>query len=134
MLFVICISTTDSVRLGIMANLYLILLFCYAIVFFRVCISKHGCTSIGTHLCINALVLIRVLVFIWAALLVMTNISTCCIDVDTNLRITMSIYNGTGRFLRISDFCIPNSELRVPIYPLFGFPNAEIYRCSACDF
>ena len=45
----------------------------------------------------------------------MTNISTCCIDVDTNLRITISIYNGTGRFLRISEFCIPNSELRVPI-------------------
>ena len=45
----------------------------------------------------------------------MTIISTCCIDVDTNLRITISIYNGTGRFLRISDFCIPNSELRVPI-------------------
>ena len=45
----------------------------------------------------------------------MTNISTCCIDVDTNLRIVISIYNCTGRFLRISDFCIPNSELRVPM-------------------
>ena len=45
----------------------------------------------------------------------MTNISTCCIDVDTNLRIPVSIYNGTGRFLRISGFSIPNSELRVPI-------------------
>ena len=45
----------------------------------------------------------------------MTNIPTCCIDVDTNLRITISMYYGTGRFLRISDFCIPNSELRVPI-------------------
>ena len=45
----------------------------------------------------------------------MTNISTCCIDVDTNLCIIISIYNGTGRFLRISDFCIPNSELRVPM-------------------
>ena len=45
----------------------------------------------------------------------MTNISTCCIDVDTNLRITISTYNGTGSFLRISDFCSPNSELGVPI-------------------
>ena len=45
----------------------------------------------------------------------MTNISPCCIDVDTNLRITISMYNGTGHFLRISDFCLPNSELRVPI-------------------
>ena len=50
-----------------------------------------------------------------AALLVMTNISTCCIDVDTNLHIAISIYLGTGRFLPISDFCILNSELRVPI-------------------
>ena len=55
--------------------------------------------------------------------MVITNISTCCIDVDTHLRITISIYiymymyiyKGTGRFLRISDFCIPNSELRVQI-------------------
>ena len=48
----------------------------------------------------------------------MTNIPTCCLDVDTNLRSTTSIYNGTGRFLRILNFCIPNSELselRVPI-------------------
>ena len=45
----------------------------------------------------------------------MTNISTCFIDVDTNLRITISICSGTGRFLRISDFCNPNSELRVAI-------------------
>ena len=45
----------------------------------------------------------------------MTIISTCCIDVDANLRITISIYSGTGRFIRISDFCIPNSELGVPI-------------------
>ena len=45
----------------------------------------------------------------------MTNISTCCIDVDANLGITISIYNGTGRFLRISDFGIPNFELGVPI-------------------
>ena len=45
----------------------------------------------------------------------MTNISTCCIDVDTNLRNIINIYNGTGRFLRISDFCIPNSELRIPM-------------------
>ena len=54
-------------------------------------------------------------------LLAMTTISICCIDVDTNLRITISVYNGTGRFLRISDFCIPNSgrsELRVPISDL----------------
>ena len=45
----------------------------------------------------------------------MTNIATCCIDIDTNLRTTISIYNGTGRFLRISDFGSLNSELRVPI-------------------
>ena len=45
----------------------------------------------------------------------MTNISTCCIDVGTNLRITIRIHNGTVRFLQISGFCIPNSELRVPI-------------------
>ena len=75
------------------------------------------------NLCINALVLIRVLVFIWAALSVLTNISTCCLDVDTNLRITISIYNGTGRFLQISDFCIPNSELQAPMSD-FGCPNA----------
>ena len=45
----------------------------------------------------------------------MTNISTCCIEVDTNLRITISMFNGKGRFFRISDFGILNSELRVPI-------------------
>ena len=46
----------------------------------------------------------------------MTNVSTCYFDVDTNLRMTISIYtyihayNGTVRFLRITDFCILNSE------------------------
>ena len=60
-------------------------------------------------------VLIRVSVFIQAAVLVMTNILIFCIDVDINFRIDISIYNGTGRFLRISDFCIPNSELRLPM-------------------
>ena len=56
-LFVVCISTS-----GIIANLSLIFdLCCYANFFIRVRISKHGCTSIGTSLCINALVLIRVL-------------------------------------------------------------------------
>ena len=45
----------------------------------------------------------------------MTNASTSCIDVDINCRTTISIYNGTGRFLQISDFCIPNFELRVPM-------------------
>ena len=64
-LFVICINTTGSVRLSIIANLCLIFdLYYYANMFIRVCISKHGCTSIGTNLCMNALVLIRVLVFI----------------------------------------------------------------------
>ena len=64
-LFAICISTRDSARLSIMADLYLIFDVYYsANVFLRVCISKHGCTSIGTNLCINALVLIPVLVFI----------------------------------------------------------------------
>ena len=33
----------------------------------------------------------------------MTNIPTCCIDVDVNFCISISIYNGTGRFLRISE-------------------------------
>ena len=65
MLFVICISTTDSVWQSIIANLYLIFdLYYSANIFIRVCISKHGCTSIGTDLCISALVLTRVLVFI----------------------------------------------------------------------
>ena len=45
----------------------------------------------------------------------MTNISTCCVGVDTNLHITIRMCNGTGRLLRISDFCIPNSELPVPM-------------------
>ena len=64
-LVVICISTTDSVRLRMIANLYVIFdLYYYANIVIRVCISKHGCTSIGTHPCIHALVLIRKLVFI----------------------------------------------------------------------
>ena len=64
-LFAICINTTDSLRLGIIANLSLIFnLYYSADVFIRVCIRKRGCTSIGTNLCINAVVLIRVLVFI----------------------------------------------------------------------
>ena len=44
--------------------------------------------------------------------MVLTNILS--IDVDINFRIHVSIYNGTGRILRISDFCIAISELRVP--------------------
>ena len=61
-LFVICIGATDSVRLSVIANLYLISdLYYYAHVFVRVGISKHGCTSIATNICISALVLIRVL-------------------------------------------------------------------------
>ena len=44
----------------------------------------------------------------------MTNISTCCIDLIVSF-VLLSAYNGTGCFLRISDFCSPNSELRVPI-------------------
>ena len=64
MLFVICNSTSDSVRLSIIAHLYLIFdLDYYANFFIRVCINNHGCTSIGTNRCINALVLIRVFVF-----------------------------------------------------------------------
>ena len=90
-------------------------LYYFANIFIRICISKQGCTSIGTNLCTNGLVLIRVLVCIQATLLVRTDISTCCSDVDTNLRILISIYSGTGRLLLISDFCIPNSELRVPM-------------------
>ena len=63
--FVTCISTTDSARLSTIANVDLVFdLYCSAKMFIPVCISKHGCTSIGTNLCINALVLIRVLVFI----------------------------------------------------------------------
>ena len=62
-LLAICISTSECVRLSIIANLYLIRdLCCYAKIFIRVCISKHGCTSIGTPF-FNALVLIRVFVF-----------------------------------------------------------------------
>ena len=38
-----------------------------------------------------------------------------CLHIDTNLRITISIYNGTGRFLRIPDVCIPDSERQVPM-------------------
>ena len=64
-LFVICISTSDGVGLSIIANLCLIFdLYYYAEIFIRVCISKHGCTSIGTNLCTNAVVSIRVLIFI----------------------------------------------------------------------
>ena len=64
----------------------------------------------------------RVLVFIQANLSGMKNISTCCIDVDT---ITINKHNGTGRFLRISAFCIPNSELRAP---MSDFRISERYR------
>ena len=46
--------------------------------------------------------------------MVLTNILTCFIDLDIDLRITISIRNCTGRILRISDLCIANSELRVP--------------------
>ena len=64
-LFVKCINIRDSVRLSIIANLYLIFdLYYHANILIRVCIRKHGCTSIGTNLCTNALVLIRVFVFI----------------------------------------------------------------------
>ena len=67
-LFVIYISTTDSVRLSNLVLLriftyFLICIIIYANMFICACISKHG-TSIGTNLCISALVLIRVLVFI----------------------------------------------------------------------
>ena len=49
-LFAICLRTSGSVRLSIVANLCLILeLYYYASIFIRVCISKHGCTSIGTR-------------------------------------------------------------------------------------
>ena len=58
-------SISDSVRLSIIANLCVIFeLYYYANISIRVCISRHGCTSIGTNLCINALVFILVLVFI----------------------------------------------------------------------
>ena len=64
-LFVICISTKDSARLSIFANLSSITcLYYYANIFIRVCISKPGCASIGTNLYINALVFVRVFVFI----------------------------------------------------------------------
>ena len=64
-LFVICITTAGSVRLSIIANICLIFDLHYSVIFLiRVCISEHGCTSIGTSLCINAFVLIQVLVFI----------------------------------------------------------------------
>ena len=54
-LFVICASTSDNVRLSGVGNLYLIFDLChYANLFIRVCISKHGCTSIGIHRCTNA--------------------------------------------------------------------------------
>ena len=63
--FVICISTTDNVRLRAIANLCLIFdLYFYANIIICVCISKHGCTSIFYKSSINALVLIRVLLFI----------------------------------------------------------------------
>ena len=65
MLFVICISISDRVRHSITASLYSTFdLYYYANIFIRVCSRKHGCSSIGTNLCINALVLIRVLVVI----------------------------------------------------------------------
>ena len=47
------------------ANLYLLFdLYDCANIFIRVSIRKYGCISVGTNLCINALVLIRILVFI----------------------------------------------------------------------
>ena len=52
----------------------------------------------------------------------MSNVSTCCLDVDTNLCITMNIYDDTGGFLRISDFRISTAELRVP---MSGFRISE---------
>ena len=66
----------------------------------------------------------------------MTNISTCRIDVDTNLSSIISIYSGTGRFLRISDFCIPNSELRVPMsdFRISELLNLQMFRLWCLDF
>ena len=74
----------------------------------------------------------------------MTDISTCCIDVDTNLRFIISIYNGTDRFPRISDFCIPNSKLRVPMFDfriserldlqMFGLRCLDFYISRCLDF
>ena len=50
-LFAICSSTSDSVRLSFIANLCLVFdLYHSANMFLRVCISTHGCTSIGTDL------------------------------------------------------------------------------------
>ena len=50
-LFVICSSTSDSVRLSIIANRYLIVdLYCYANIFIRVGISEHG---VQTFLCMH---------------------------------------------------------------------------------
>ena len=62
----------------------------------------------------------------------MTNITTFCIDVDTNLRILISIYDGTGRFLRISDFCIPNSELRVQMSDLRISERLDLQMFGLC--
>ena len=64
-LCVICIRTSHCVRLSNIANSFLIFdLYCFAHIFIRVCISKHGRTRIGTNLCTNALELTRVFVSI----------------------------------------------------------------------
>ena len=47
-----------------------------------------------------------------------------------------AIYNGTRRFLRISDFCIPNSELRVPIsdFRISERLDLQMFRLQFLDF
>ena len=56
----------------------------------------------------------------------MTSISTSVLMlILTFVLTTISIYNGTGCFLRISDFCIPNSKLSELRIPIFEFRNSE---------
>ena len=66
----------------------------------------------------------------------MTNISTCCMDVSINFRISISISNGTGRFLRVSDFCIPSSELRVPMsdFQMSESLDLQMFGLRCLDF
>ena len=64
-LFVIRISTSVNVRLSSTDNLCLVShLYFYAKTIIRICISKHGCTSIGTNLCIKTVVLVGEIIFI----------------------------------------------------------------------
>ena len=86
----------------------LLLIFAFVSVNMIVLVLVRICVSVHSYRYELIFVLVKV------SLLVLTNIFTCCTDVNLNFCSSICMYNSTGRILRILEFCIPNSELQVP--------------------